>query len=379
MRYLGAIGFFFAVFSWVVIFAGPPSGAAAEPAQPASQTPLTGLTAPLQQSGDTWTTTVYLGTAALCQGAVSYDLVTTVPYSATLDTSPKYVVPGSNPQRTADHPPCATQNANPDAEALLSFTPSPALTAAPQTATLVVTPVGVAVPGAMPLDITLTVHRQVSASQYVWIPVGCGLVLAVLLVLLTMAIGVSYEGGTVHGHRGKFWTVPLYAASAWTFGDSWATNVTAVGTVVGAVLTASGSVADLLPGIELGRFGLLIALAGGITAVAPLLFGVLNYLFRSDDVVAPEDKKEVVAAQMRTMLAASFLTVFGIGAEIGIVGWVLGHDLAVAPPLAHVLSLVIGGLAALLVLGYGFFAIRALADPDTGTPLSAPRNSSFML
>lgn len=49
------------------------------------------------------------------------------------------------------------------------------------------------------------------------------------------------------------------------------------------MLTASGSVAALLPGVDLGRFSLLLAVAGGITVGAPLLFGALNYRFASVD------------------------------------------------------------------------------------------------
>ena len=45
------------------------------------------------------------------------------------------------------------------------------------------------------------------------------------------------------------------------------------------VLTATGAVTEVLPGVELGRFSLLIAVAGGITVTAPLVFGALNYRF----------------------------------------------------------------------------------------------------
>lgn len=555
MRYLGTVGLFFAVFFWVLIFAGPSSGAAVGQAAriaQATQAPLTGLPAPLtEQSDDTWTTTVYLGTAALCEGAVSYDLVTTAPNSATLDKKPMYLVPGGKPQQTTK-PPCAikTKTANPDVEVILSFTPLPPLTAAPQTATLVVTPVGATTQASAPLDLTLPVHRQVSAAKYLWIPFWCGLGLAVLLVVFTALFGVPRpKSGAGNGHRVPFLRVPLYASAAWSFSDSWATNITAVGTVVGTVLTASGSVSELLPGVELGRFSLLIAVAGGITVAAPLLFGALNYHFASVDpttagvaeiwlppgpdpggvelamsaggsitvygptqvpavpaepgvtlnpgaslevpagsvitmtggggeqvlavpgssdvvvfagkritvnasltipvsdianaahpaaprelpagtgfdvpggakisflgqatmtlpdqatVKAPVAKPasgrpwhdhrhtvvagpqqfaipnsgEVVAGKMWTMLMASCMTVFGIGAELGIVGWVLGYDLVVGPQWARDCSLAFASAAAVLVLCYGVSAICALADSREGTALSGARNSSFML
>ncbi len=166
----------------------------------------------------------------------------------------------------------------------LTFTPNPALPAIPQTASLALTPqpaqLAVAV---VPMDITLSVRREVSTAEYIWIPVLCGFALAVLLVGLTGIFGVPRPGGRVRLHRARFWQLPLHASAAWSFGDSWATNITAVSTVIGAVLTASGSVAELIPGVELGRFGLLIALAGVITAAAPLLFGWLNCHFGGAD------------------------------------------------------------------------------------------------
>lgn len=556
MRYLGTIVFLLAVFFWVLIFAGPPSGAAvARQAAQAAQAPLTGLPAPLtEQSDDTWTTTVYLGTAALCEMPVSYDLVTTAPYSATIDKKPMYFVPGGKPRQTAK-PPCAIKtktanSADPDVRVVLSFTPSPPLTAPPQTAALVVTPVGAAAQGTAPLSLTLPVLRQVSAAKYLWIPICCGLGLAVLLVGFTWLFGVPRpNAGAGNGHRVPFLRVPLYASAAWSFGDSWATNITAVGTVVGTVLTASGSVAELLPGVELGRFALLIAVAGAITVAAPLLFGALNYHFASvdpttagvADICLPPDRDpdgvelampaggsitvygptavparqaapgvtlnpgasleipagtvitmtggggqrvlavpgssdvvvcagtrimvsarltvpasgiahapppaaprelpagtrfdvsdgakisflgqatmtlpdqatvkapvaepaserpwhdhrhtvvagpqqfaipnsgEVVAGKMWTMLVASCMTVFGIGAELGIVGWVLGYDLVVGPQWARDCSLAFASAAAALVLCYGVSAICALADSREGTALSGARNSSFML
>ena len=152
--------------------------------------------------------------------------------------------------------------------------------------------------------------------------------------------------------------------------------------MIGAALGASASVASLLPGVEIGRFSLLLALAGGITVAAPLAFGVLNAAARRKDPAegaTPLPVGDVLVAEMRTMLAASCLTVFGIGAEIAIVGWVLGCDLVVAPQWARVCVVLFSALVTLLALGYGVTGIRALADARSGTALSGARGSSFML
>lgn len=459
-----------------------------------------------EQSG-TWSATIYLNVTTVC--SLSFSLVTSTPDDE---------VPGK-PTPTPHCPPrpVTTGNAATGKTATSVLLKFGSLPGVPEAATLVVTPSGTAAP----LDITLTVHREVSAWQYLWIPLICGCGLGVLLVLLTRLFGVRRRGGGP-----GFWRTPLYAAAAWSFSDSWATNITAIATVVTAGLAATSGISAVLPGVELGRFSLLIAFAGGITVVAPLVFGTLNSwlqavdpaitgmaevwlpagrsatisvpagasvtvfgnatsarglalnsgaaidvpagalitvappadavagqrnaltlpgttdiavtpgqrfsvsaeITRADAAVdwctAPEGAKisflgratltlpagacieapvaepdrppirsvlryqrgwalprvgEVVAADMRSMLTAAFVTVFGIGAEIGIVGWSLGYGLAAAPLWARIGSLVVSALAGMLVLGYGVAQIRALTDPREGSALSGAGGSSFTL
>ena len=45
------------------------------------------------------------------------------------------------------------------------------------------------------------------------------------------------------------------------------------------MLTASSGVAALLPGVDQSRFSLLLAMAGGVSVIAPLIFALLNYRF----------------------------------------------------------------------------------------------------
>jgi hypothetical protein len=546
MRYLNAVALVLMGFFAVAIFVGPNARAASSTGGPAPDQLAATASKLTQQSPGTWTTTVYVDTGTLCLAPVSFNLLTTTPYSDTIDPSPQYVGGNGSPQ-------CHAQAAHPITEVKLTFTPSPALSSVPQSATLALTPAQAALAqGVIPLDITLTLQRQVSAWQYVWIPVFCGVGLAVLLIGLTWGFGVPWPGAGTEPRR--FWGIPLYASSAWTFRDSWATNITAAGALAGTALTSTGSITEVLPGLELGRFSLAIAIAGGVTVIAPLFFGLLNYWFSRLDpstagvvaigltptagapgapaapaqgitvsvpaggsvvihpepdanhlsgpdttvdvpvagqititppptpagggyqrvlvltggteiavapgylitaagaehvvpagadisflgqarvtlpenacVEAPNDTPasaptrkrralamrqgppppaepgmslglplrpprkpaarvltiprsgQVVAAQMWTMLAASCLTLFGIGAEIGIMGVVLGFELAVAPWYVHVLALIAAVLLSVLALVYGFYAIRALADSRDGSSMSNVSNSSFTL
>ena len=176
-----------------------------------------------------------------------------------------------------------------------------------------------------------------------------------------------------------FWRTPLFAGAAWSFGDSWATSVTPLTALVGGVLTASGAVAGLVPGVDLTRIGLLMALVGGLTTIAPLLFGALNSLFPERKPGEPAPTGEVTAASLWVMLLASCLTVFAIGAEIGFVGLVLGFNLIVVSPSIRWIGPAATVLAAVLFLAYGAHSILTLVGQPSGTPKKMAHKSSFMI
>lgn len=304
MSYLGAGFILLAVFSGGAAggsssAASPAATATATVSPAASQTvepsasvtpaPASESASPVltQQPSGIWTTTVYLNTAALCPARPTFELVTTSPDNAVPGQAVYYpVVNCSPPASAAPAPLTAVQ---------LAFGSRDELISPPVTAAVVVMP---AVATAAPLQITVAVHRLVSSYQYLWIPLGCGALLALLFVLAMMigrlpdpdpeqpdpeAEQGDRDGRPAKMHVREFWTRPLYAAAAWTFSGSWATNITAAVAVVGTLLTAGGTVSELLPGVEIGRFSLLLAMAGGVTLIAPLVFGALNYRFERLD------------------------------------------------------------------------------------------------
>ena len=218
----------------------------------------------------TWTTTIYLNTAALCPSPPSFELVTTSPNATVLG------------QAKLDPPLECGKPAYALTQVQLTFGPCTSLATSPATAAVVVTP---AQPGAGPVQIAVAVHRWVSWCLYLWWPALAGLVLAAAFIFTMLAAGlpdpnqVRADGRTVTVRWARVWSRPLYAAGAWTFSGSWATNVTAAAAIATAVLTATGALTEIFPGVELGRFSLLIAVAGAITVMAPLVFGALNYRF----------------------------------------------------------------------------------------------------
>jgi hypothetical protein len=177
----------------------------------------------------------------------------------------------------------------------------------------------------------------------------------------------------------EFWRTPLFAGAAWSFGDSWATSVTPLTALAGGVLTASGAAAGLVPGVDLARFGLLMALVGGLTTIAPLLFGALNSLFPERKPGEPAPAGEVIAASLWVMLLASCLTVFAIGTEIGFVGLVLGFNLIVVSPSIRWIGPAVTGLAAILFLAYGAHSLLTLTGQPSGAPKGTAKKSSFMM
>jgi hypothetical protein len=87
---------------------------------------------------------------------------------------------------------------------------------------------------------------------------------------------------------------------------------------------------------------------------------------------------QVVASQMSSMLLASCITLFGTGAELGILG-VLAFSLSSAGFGVRLLCVLAVAVAAAVVWVYGVVSIRALADPKPGDALTATDGTSFIL
>jgi hypothetical protein len=86
----------------------------------------------------------------------------------------------------------------------------------------------------------------------------------------------------------------------------------------------------------------------------------------------------VLFGNLRMILGAAVLTMFGIGAEIGIAG-VLAYGLSEASLPWRWAMLAVTGLVGLLTIAYSVTAIRAIADPRPGSSISATSGTSFTL
>ena len=163
------------------------------------------------------------------------------------------------------------QAAGADSEVSLDFTLPAPFPTIPLGATLVVDDPGGSVPAAAVQ--LMTVHRLVTGWQYLGIPLAYGGTMALLLLIGVAGIWrLQALRKREHNDSG----LPVYASAAWTFADSPATNITTVGTILVAILTAVGTVSTLLPGVQLDRFAILMAVCAAIIAMAPLAFGIFN-------------------------------------------------------------------------------------------------------
>ena len=258
------------------------------------------------------------GASGACQAP---PLVTTVAPASSPVTSPT----------STSSPSPSTSPSPPSAYALtqvqLTFGPCTSLATSPATAAVVVTP---AQPGAGPVQIAVAVHRWVSWCLYLWWPALAGLVLAAAFIFTMLTAGlpdpnqVRADGRAVTVRWARVWSRPLYAAGAWTFSGSWATNVTAAAAIATAVLTATGALTEIFPGVELGRFSLLIAVAGAITVMAPLVFGALNYRFLRVDpstagvsvISLPRGPVAVLRGRIRSVLLGCWKPAYRYGGMV---------------------------------------------------------------
>jgi hypothetical protein len=228
----------------------------------------------VEDAAGRWSTTFYLNTEALCADGTgaSFSLVTTGPDRRVSTAEPPALQPDVNCKAVTAAAWKMLVASNPLTRVTLRFDGKSGMPATPPAAAAVV----VTVPSAPPVQVTVRVHRWVNGIAYLAVPVGCGLGLWLAFMGAMLLVGLRDPGGGALRGR-KILDRPLYAQSTWTFSGSWATNVTTAGAFTAAVLTASRMASEVLPGVEPGRFSLLIVAAGAITAIAPLLFGALNY------------------------------------------------------------------------------------------------------
>ena len=188
-----------------------------------------------------------------------------------------------------------------------------------------------------------TMSRELS-DRRLWLPLVAALVAGVVFLLL--GIPATKEGRKA---KKKQWKSEIYTAAAWKFGDSWATNIAALGGILGTVLAATGFFGEVLPGVSPGRFTGFSLVFSGLALMAPIVYTVLS---RQVDL----NGEKTTVGTVGGLLVASSVTVAAVGGELATLGLLVGmSDASTTFQGVCILGLTV---AALIVIAY---AVRGAA------------------
>ena len=225
------------------------------------------------------------------------------------------------------------------------------------------------------------------SAAYLWIPIASGLGLSVLLVLITGSFGIPYAGRetivTARLFDSKFWNTRFYASAAWTFGDSGATNITALGTGIAAVLASSAVLTSIFK-VDLNPFIIVNVACGGLVATAPILFGIVNFFVVRRDPAVPADASLALHEDATVNLPSGATVVMPGGATVkkaddgpetarvkpgGTIAIAPGSKLTIKP---HAIMAVPSGTALTLRSGAVLTANIPIASGDLEPPQTPP-------
>jgi hypothetical protein len=172
---------------------------------------------------------------------------------------------------------------------------------------------------------TAAAKQSVPVAAYLWIPVAVGGGLVVLLVLVTGLVGVPYVNPTVQPPKeaqtagllsGPFWKARFYASAAWTFGDSWATNITAFATALAAIVASGTVLTSIFPNFDLNPFILMNLACGAIVAAGPVLFAITNVVVMRGNPMLPVDASLTLQGDARISLPSGASIALSGGATV---------------------------------------------------------------
>ena len=303
----------------------------------------------VQTAADTWHTNVVVTLSATCPSAISFWLV--LPSASRVPA-----LDVSDPD-----PPCGTSNWQVLPETVTFGT----LSGTPASATLVVSQYGQKTsptPSGGVATTQLSLQRllpTVWGVPFGWVVLAALVNACVFLLVIPLRRRQLRKQAAKAGHNAEvnLLSSPIYAAASWTFKDSWATNITATGAIVGTFLSASGSVTSLFPGVPLYRFSLANAACGALVVIVPLLVAVASFKLQNE--ATPPTGEAIVASFGAVVLGGAF-TMFAVGAEFALFGVLI--DVSGATGGWTIVFLVTLSLGALLILAYALTTTSRLAS-----------------
>jgi len=200
--------------------------------------------------------------------------------------------------------------------------------------------------GAQPAVSELTVERTIQQDLF-WIPVRWGLFGAVgILVLVFLGILIRKD------EKFPAPNSPVHTDAAWSFSDSWATNITVIGALLTTILGATDILNEILPGVSLTRFSALSLVFGVIATGAPLVYILFGH---REEVDQSGTKTEVTRGTAGGLIAAAALTSVAVVGQLRTIGLLVQIATSDSTVKATLLGLLIAAGVAI-----GLYAVRSL-------------------
>jgi hypothetical protein len=166
--------------------------------------------------------------------------------------------------------------------------------------------------GVNPATGDFSLSRDLPPS-WIWWPIIGGL--AVLMGTLgALALGLAKR--LTLSEFQKWLREGALLGPAWSFKDSWLTNVAAAGAVLTTVLGTSGFLDQVLPGTPTGQFVGLSLVGGAAVTMAPLVYLAWSKWDVSSDKTSALESR----GSIRGLLLATGVTLFGVYLELGTLG-----------------------------------------------------------
>jgi hypothetical protein len=169
-----------------------------------------------------------------------------------------------------------------------------------------------------------------NAAETFWVPLAAGLVVSIAITVILMKttpiiVSKTWVEHRPRKHRHKqmdWWRQVVWTSAAWTFKDSWATNITAVAGVLGIVAGSStpASMFAASSGATPSEFVALGIIFGGTSVMAPLVYGALAKAPakpESESLGKSEAKEDDLAEYVPTTTSASTTSPSQVQGSIG--------------------------------------------------------------
>jgi hypothetical protein len=213
--------------------------------------------------------------------------------------------------------------------------------------------------GVAPATVRFTLVRGVERLQY-WYPLAGGGIVSLLITLSILA-----------ARKGRI-SKEVATGPSWSLKDSWLTNITALGPILGTVLAAGGFLEEVLPGLNIERLvGLNIAF-GGMVLSAPIIYSTASKWVPGTNKIDSKDVPTLVAkGRVCGVIFAATATLWGVFGQIGTMIALTAASDADKEAKWVVWALLIA--AGLLVAAFALvWALGVTKDPQPADVVAAP-------